>query len=114
MVAPRTFWRERDVFGWDLTLWTPIHNKSPYYGSCVRVDDCEQILGAGLCVWSDQLQKYYKDECPQGTRDEFEMAAERLPALAENSWNRKKVRNFDDYLEARIGLKSKLKKILEA
>ncbi|MBQ9543743.1 MAG: family 20 glycosylhydrolase [Clostridia bacterium] len=113
VVSPRTFWRERDVFEWDLTYWKPIHNKSPYYGSFVRVEDCPEILGGGLCVWSDSIERFHgADFIPEGTQFEFEKAIERIPALAENVWNREKIRDFSDYLKARITLQRKLNKIL--
>ena len=113
VVTPRSFWSEREVFDWDVTTWIPVHDQSPYCGSFVKVEDTPQIMGAGLCVWSDRIEQFYGDQIREGVKDEFELVKGRLPALSENAWNRTKVRSFDEYLYARVRDKWKVETILK-
>ena len=70
------------------------------------------IGGGQLCSWGDGLKCEYKD--PEvGLAKELEEICERLPAVAENTWNREKRCSYGDFLESMEELKAKVEKLLK-
>lgn len=57
------------------------------YGG-LTVDPNGKILGGQLCAWGDRLSWLKGEKIRSGIEDELTMIRERLPALAEKTWNR--------------------------
>jgi len=76
-------WPAEEILAWDHCLWQNWWDESRAYPDGIRVADTPLILGSQMCVWCDQHPTGDGDIC----RQELELLATRLPALAERSWN---------------------------
>lgn len=90
VLAPDKYWSPREVYEWNVYYWKPCHPRSPYFGSDIRVAPTKQIEGGELLAWGDHIIWSYPDNIEEGVRDEQRLVEERVPCLAENTWNREK------------------------
>ena len=90
VLAPDKYWSPREVYEWNVYYWKPCHPRSPYFGSDVRVAPTKQIEGGQLLAWGDHIIWSYPDNIEEGVREEQRLVEERVPCLAENTWNREK------------------------
>ncbi len=90
VLAPDKYWSPREIYEWNVYHWKPCHPRSPYFGSDVRVAPTNQIEGGQLLAWGDHIIWSYPDNIEEGVREEQRLVEERVPCLAENTWNRTK------------------------
>ena len=90
VLAPDKYWSPREVYEWNVYYWKPCHPRSPYFGKDIRVAPTKQIEGGELLTWGDHIIWSYPDNIEEGVRDEQRLVEERVPCLAENTWNREK------------------------
>ena len=111
VVIPYWIYTQKDCFDWDVNSFGTINELSPYKNGVMRFDGLN-IKGGQLCSWGDGLKCEYKD--PEvGLAKELEEITERLPALAENTWNREKRRDYGDFVRIMNEHRAKIKKLLD-
>ncbi len=86
VVTPNTHWSQEAVFNWNIYSWKPVHGGSPYLDG-LTVEPTDQVMGGQLLAWGDAIMTAYADNLEEGIRQEQKLLLERLPALAENTWN---------------------------
>lgn len=89
IVTPDKFWPPEDVLDWSVRKWTGVHGKSPFKGKTYEAPDTCQIAGGELLAWGDRIELRYPNVA-EGVAYELQLICERLPFLAENTWNREK------------------------
>lgn len=97
VVTPEAFWTQREIFDWSVYKWTPVHQKSPYYGTTLEIEPSEQVMGGQLHAWGDAIARSFPTAA-EGVFAERELLLERLPVLAENTWNSEKAVSFEDFM----------------
>lgn len=111
VVIPYWIYTQKDCFDWDVNSFGTINELSPYKNGVMRFDGLN-IKGGQLCSWGDGLKCEYKD--PEvGLAKELEEITERLPALAENTWNREKRRDYGDFVRIMNEHRAKIKKLID-
>lgn len=96
IVAPDVHWSLEEVYRWNVYTWHPVHGGSPYIKTGLTIPPTEQVEGGQLLAWGDRIPT----ACPsveEGVRVEQNLVEERVPALAENTWNREKVLDFPTF-----------------
>lgn len=111
VVPPDAVESQREVFDWTIYKWTPIHTKSPYYGTTLEISPTEQVIGGQLHAWGDMLARSHS-AVAKSVYTERELLIERLPMLAENTWNRAKTLSFADFMKKYERLGGCLNRIL--
>lgn len=53
--------------------------------------------GGQLLAWGDRIMNAFPDDLRAGVRAEQKLLEERVPALAENTWNREKLSDFAEF-----------------
>ena len=106
VVIPYWIYSQKDCFEWDVNSFGTINEMSPYKNGTMRFNDLIGIGGGQLCSWGDGLKCEYKDP-EDGLRQELKDIVKRLPAVAENTWNREKRRDYGSFLEAMEELSEK-------
>ena len=96
IVHPAAAWSPKEIFDWNVCSWTPVHPDSPYHGTTLTIEPTEQVEGGQLLAWGDHIVREFPDII-EGVRGEQRKVEERTPALAENTWNRQKVSDFDEF-----------------
>ncbi len=96
VVTPVVAWPPREVFEWSVYRWKPVHPGSPYINSCLELEPTAQVEGGQLLAWGDHIMKNFPD-VSEGTRAEFNLIAERTPALAEGTWHRVKPTDWEEF-----------------
>lgn len=76
-----------------------MHPASPYHDKKLTVQDSPQIIGGQLLAWGDVIMEKYPN-LEDGLSEERELVSQRAPMLAENTWNKEKIRDYADILEA--------------
>lgn len=86
IVTPDTHWTPEEILQWHPRNWQHWWEKSAAYPDGYTLDKgTSTVLGGQLCAWGDKLQNY---ENPlEGCLEELALIQERLPALAEATWN---------------------------
>ena len=97
IVTGHVHWTQEEVFNWDVHTWEPIHWGSPYYGSSYRMDSSLPVLGGGLLAWGDRIEKKYKGHRKDGIDEEYLLVCNELPAMAENTWNLQKRKDYASF-----------------
>ncbi|MBQ4066092.1 MAG: family 20 glycosylhydrolase [Clostridia bacterium] len=111
VVIPYWIYTQKNCFDWDVYSFGTINENSPYKNGYMKFDYIPNIEGGQLCSWGDGLKCEYKD--PEvGLAKELEEIVSRLPAVAENTWNREKRRSYEAFLIAMEELSEKVKKLL--
>lgn len=111
VVIPYWIYTQKDCFDWDVYSFGTINENSPYKNGYMKFDHMPHIGGGQLCSWGDGLKCEYKD--PEvGLAKELCEIKKRLPAVAENTWNREKRCGYDSFLMAMEKLSEKVEKLL--
>lgn len=97
IVYPAVYWSQEDVYKWDVYSWMPMHGGSPYIKTGLKIEPTEQVEGGQLLAWGDHIAGAFPDDIATGVREEQAVVEGRAPALAENTWNRVKRTDWDEF-----------------
>ena len=85
IVTPAPAWTSEEILSWNRYSWRHWWEKSKAYPDGIDVDPSSKITGGQICAWGDNLTKYESGE--KASAEEHQMVRERIPALAEKTWN---------------------------
>ncbi len=85
IVSPNTHWTPGEILDWDIYRWQHWWEKSVASKQDIVVPDTAPVLGGQICAWGDQLVGMASNE--EACRAEFALIRQRIPALAEKTWN---------------------------
>lgn len=111
IVAPETHWTQKELFNWSVYRWSGVHPQSPYKDKILEIEPTDQVIGGQLHAWGDTLAQSFST-VEEGVFVERELLLERLPMLAENTWNRVKSISFEDFIAKYQSLGKTITKIL--
>lgn len=111
VVAPITMWKPEELFNWSIYQWKAVHPESPYLENGYQAPKNDKIIGGQLLAWGDNIPRH-SPSIAQGVYDERNYLIERLPMLAENTWNVEKVTEYDSFEKTAEALNEKLDKIV--
>lgn len=97
VVAPNVHWSPEEVYNWNVYTWRPVHPGSPYLNIGLTIPATEQVEGGQLLAWGDQIMAAFPDDLAAGVRCEQKLLEERIPCLAENTWNREKQSDYAEF-----------------
>lgn len=112
VVIPYWIYTKKNCFDWNVYAFGTINENSPYKDGFMQYNYLDGIQGGQLCSWGDGLKCEWKDP-EEGLAKELCEIEERLPAVAENTWNREKRICYGDFLASMEELSGKVKKLLE-
>ncbi len=112
VVTPVHAWPLEDLYSWSIYKWKAVHPQSPYLHSGLQIEPNERVRGGQLLAWGDQIAASY-EILEDGIRAERELLLERLPFLAENTWNVQKLSEYKDLLTCCKAQGERLKKIIQ-
>ena len=100
VVTPLWVYSKKDCYNWDIRSFGTI-NDGPYKNGMMRMEKNPSIMGGQLNSWGDFVEKtdYYANGS-LGRADGLRSVADRLPFIAENTWNTDKRKSYDDVSEA--------------
>jgi len=87
IVAPDVKWTPEEISDWSIFTWRPVHPGSPYIGKTYTCEPTDQVLGGQLLAWGDRVISLYEGNETEGARVELKLLLERIPYLAQNTWN---------------------------
>lgn len=93
IVTPEPVWPPKELYDWSVYKWMPVHPESQLKGIGYKAEPTEQIIGGQLLAWGDRLPGFATPE--EGADAELALLKERIPYLAENTWNREKKLPFE-------------------
>lgn len=96
VVKSKRFWSVKNVYDWNVCEWEAVHGESPYYRKTYTENRSQQIMGAQLLAWGDGIW-VNKEPVQEGIAQEKLLVEKRIPALAENTWNVKKVSDWNEF-----------------
>ena len=108
--TPLTYWTQEEVFNWSVYRWKPIHPKSPYLGLTIEIEPDPGVLGGGMLAWGDHIPRQF-EVIDDGVRAEQALVEQRAPMLAENTWNIRKRRTYENIREAYEACDAKYQKL---
>lgn len=111
IVTPRPVWPPEEVYRWNIFRWIPVHGGSPYIGTGLEIEPTDQVIGGQLLAWGDQIPSAFPT-IEEGVAAERDLLLERLPFVAENTWNKAKSVSFEDITAASAQINDKLRKII--
>ncbi|MBO4327102.1 MAG: family 20 glycosylhydrolase [Clostridia bacterium] len=88
IVAPDVKWTPEEVCDWSVYKWRPVHPGSPFIGSSYTSGPSDQIIGGQLLAWGDRVISMFAGNENEGARVELGLLLERVPFLAQNTWNK--------------------------
>jgi len=109
IVAPSTSWTPAEILDWSIYGWQHWWEKSMAYPDGIQVEPTDKVLGGQICVWGDVLAKY--DSSEEAAADELVLIRERIPALAEKTWNINSTRNKDNFMNSYIKINALYEKM---
>ena len=83
--TPGKYWSPAEILDWDIYRWQHWWPNSIASRQDIVVPDTSPVLGGQICAWGDQLVGMPSNE--EACRAEFALIRERIPALAEKTWN---------------------------
>lgn len=95
IVTPKTMWSKEEVYQWSIYQWKPVHPDSPYLETGYRCEPNNQVIGGQLQAWGDFIFRGECESVAAGVAEEFKNILERLPFVAENTWNVEKIQEFE-------------------
>lgn len=98
IVAPAVSWTQEQVYDWSLYKWKPVHGGSPYISTGLEIEPNDAVLGGQLLAWGDQIAAN-SPTIEEGVAKEYEMILERIPCLAQNTWNINKQCTYKEFAE---------------
>ena len=99
VVTPAAYWSQKEVYDWTIYRWTPVHPDSPYRGVTIEIPANDNVLGGQLLAWGDTIAGNFPTVA-EGIAEERRLVAERMAALADNTWNREKMRSYAEFSAA--------------
>ena len=96
IVVPEPVWEPREVFDWSIYRWRGIHPESPYLNRYYESQPDAQIIGGELLAWGDFVSSRFSS-VSEGITKERESLLERIPMLAENTWNVEKITEYTEF-----------------
>ena len=112
IVAPEPAWTPQEIYQWTIYKWTPVHGGSPYIGKGLEISPTDQVYGGQLLAWGDRIATSYPT-VEEGVSAERTLLLERLPYLAENTWNKEKQLPFEMLSEKIAQTDNKLISLIE-
>jgi len=83
--TPTTYWSPSEILDWDIYRWQHWWPKSIASQHDITVPDTAPVLGGQICAWGDAMVGIPSNE--EACKAEFALIRERIPALAEKTWN---------------------------
>ena len=74
--------------------WRAVHSSSPYLNEAYDAPSDAAVLGSQLLAWGDHIVKDYPSVA-EGVQDEWRILLERVPMLAEKTWNVQTARSYE-------------------
>ena len=110
IVTPEPAWPPREIYDWSVYKWKAVHPDSPYRGKELEIPPARQVLGGQLLAWGDRIAASYPT-VEEGVAAERRLLLERLPYLAENTWNRNKTISWEALSETAAALGARLESL---
>ena len=107
IVTPEPAWPPREIYDSSIYKWKAVHPGSPYLGKELEIPPTRQVLGGQLLAWGDRIAASYPT-VEEGVAAERRLLLERLPFLAENTWNRDKTISWEALSETAAELGARL------
>ncbi len=85
IVTPNTHWTPEEILDWNIYTWRHWWPNSIASKQDIVVPDTAPVLGGQICAWGDAMAGMPSNE--DACRTEFALVRERIPALAEKTWN---------------------------
>lgn len=115
VVTPAAHWTQEEVYNWNVFKWQPVHGGSPYIHTGLQIEPTDQVLGGQLLAWGDAMISPYAGKIREGVKLEFSLLLERLPAMAENTWNiHHKTMDYNDFLNRYTALNETVRKVFRS
>lgn len=86
VVAPECMWSQKDILEQSIYRWRAMHPSSPYREEPYDAPADAAVLGGQLLAWGDHIVKDYPSAA-EGVQDEWYKLLERVPMVAEKTWN---------------------------
>ncbi len=83
--TPGKYWSPAEILDWNIYTWQHWWPNSIASKHDIVVPDTAPVLGGQICAWGDQIADSPSNE--SSCRVEFALIRERIPALAEKTWN---------------------------
>ena len=83
--SPGKYWDPEEILDWNMYTWRNWWKKSFASETPIVVPSDSRVMGGQLCMWGDAMTACPSNE--RAVRSAFKLVAERLPALAERTWN---------------------------
>lgn len=83
--TPGTHWTPGEILKWDIYRWQHWWEKSVASRQDIVVPDSSPVIGGQICAWGDSMVGMPSNEAACAA--EFALMRERIPALAEKTWN---------------------------
>ncbi len=114
VVTPLWVYSEKDCYNWDIRSFGTINDASPYHNGAMRMPESKNLIGGQLNSWGDFVENtdYYANGA-LGRADGLKSVAERLPFIAENTWNVEKRKNYEDVKAAADHARQLFSKIIK-
>lgn len=109
VVAPLTMWTPKEVYDWSVYKWKAVHGGSPIIETGYEAEPNKQIIGGQLLAWGDHIPTH-SPSIAEGVRGERINLLERLPMLAQNTWNVEKVCDYENFAKKAEVLHEKIEK----
>ncbi len=94
VVAPKCMWSPKEVLEQSIYRWRAVHPSSPYLNEAYDAPSDAAVLGGQLLAWGDHIVKDYPSVA-EGVQDEWRILLERVPMLAEKTWNVQTARSYE-------------------
>ena len=88
IVAPDVKWTPEEIAQWSIFTWKPVHPGSPFIGKSYTSEPSGQVLGGQLLAWGDRVISMFAGNENKGALVEMDLLLERIPYLAQNTWNK--------------------------
>lgn len=85
IVTPNTHWTPAEILDWNIHTWRHWWPKSIASTQDIVVPENAPVLGGQICAWGDGLVSLPSNE--NACQAESTLIRERIPALAEKTWN---------------------------
>lgn len=98
IVTPNTHWSPAEILDWNIYTWRHWWQNSIASKQDIVVPETSPVLGGQICAWGDSMQKMPSNE--EASRTEFGLIRQRIPALAEKTWNVRSSLSSEDFEKA--------------
>ncbi|MBQ8474139.1 MAG: family 20 glycosylhydrolase, partial [Clostridia bacterium] len=101
VVTPLWLYSKKQCYDWDITSFGTINDASPYQNGMMKMESGNNIIGGQLNSWGDFVEKAdYYEHGSIGRYDGLMKVTERLPFIAENTWNVDKRNDYNSVCAA--------------